>query len=54
MVSANPIIGIDIVESKIEMARKWGATHVFNSATTPDLAKSIRALVGAQGGRRGR
>lgn len=49
MVSAYPIIGIDIVDSKIEMAKKWGVTHAFNSKTTPDFAEKIRAIAGPQG-----
>lgn len=49
MVSANPIIGIDIVDSKIEMARAWGITHAFNSATVSNLKEEIFKLVGSQG-----
>jgi S-(hydroxymethyl)glutathione dehydrogenase / alcohol dehydrogenase len=49
MVSAYPIIGVDIRDSKTELARQWGATHVFNSATTPDYLDKIKAIVGPQG-----
>jgi S-(hydroxymethyl)glutathione dehydrogenase/alcohol dehydrogenase len=49
MVSANPIIGVDVVDSKVSMSREWGVTHAFNSKTEPDLADKIRALVGPQG-----
>ena len=49
MVSAYPIIGVDIVEAKVEMAKKWGVTHAFNSKTQPDYLEKIKALVGAQG-----
>jgi S-(hydroxymethyl)glutathione dehydrogenase/alcohol dehydrogenase len=49
MVSAYPIIGIDIVESKAEMAKQWGVTHAFNSKTQPDYLEQIKALVGPQG-----
>ena len=31
LVSANPIIAVDINESKLEKARTYGATHVINS-----------------------
>lgn len=49
MVSANPIIGVDIVDSKIAMAAQWGVTHAFNSATTPDVKERILEIVGPQG-----
>ena len=49
MVSANPIVGIDIVESKLAMAKGIGATHVFNSTTVGDLPGEIRKVVGSGG-----
>jgi len=49
MVSANPIIGIDIVDSKVEMAKEWGATYAFNSKTSPDIAAGIKEIVGPRG-----
>jgi len=49
MVSACPIIGVDIVDSKVSLAKEWGATHAFNSRTTSDYLDQIRALVGSQG-----
>lgn len=49
MVSAYPVIGVDIVDEKVELGRQWGATHVFNAATTPDYLERIRAIVGPQG-----
>lgn len=49
MVSANPVIAVDIVDSKLAMAKRFGATHAFNSRTTPDLDEKIRAIVGAGG-----
>jgi S-(hydroxymethyl)glutathione dehydrogenase/alcohol dehydrogenase len=49
MVSAYPIIGIDIHDSKVEMAGQWGATHCFNSSTTPDLKAEIYDIVGQKG-----
>jgi S-(hydroxymethyl)glutathione dehydrogenase/alcohol dehydrogenase len=48
MVSADPIIAIDIYDHKLEMARKFGATHVINSAQT-DLREEVRKIVGAKG-----
>jgi len=49
MVSAYPIIGIDIIEQKLGMAKRFGANHVFNSKNTTDLAVEIRKIVGSAG-----
>lgn len=49
MVSAYPIIGVDVVDFKIEMAKDWGITHAFNSTTIPNLKEEILKLVGHQG-----
>jgi S-(hydroxymethyl)glutathione dehydrogenase/alcohol dehydrogenase len=50
MVSANPIVGVDLLDSKLTMAREWGLTHAFNSRTEGDaLAAKIREIVGAGG-----
>jgi S-(hydroxymethyl)glutathione dehydrogenase/alcohol dehydrogenase len=49
MVSAFPVVGIDIRDSKVEMAKRWGVTHAFNSSNTPDLKERILEVVGPQG-----
>jgi len=49
MVSANPVIAVDVVQAKLEMAKRFGATHCINSKKTPDVEKAIRDIVGAQG-----
>jgi Zn-dependent alcohol dehydrogenase len=49
MVSAHPVIAIDIVDSKLEKARQFGADHVFNSSIVTDLEAEIRRIVGAEG-----
>ena len=49
LVSAHPIIGIDINDSKVEMAMKWGASHVFNSNKVSDIKAEIIKIVGSQG-----
>ena len=49
MVSAHPVIAIDIVDSKLDKARQFGADHVFNSNKTSDLEAVIRRIVGAEG-----
>jgi len=47
-VAAHPIIGIDLHDHKLELARKLGATHTLN-AREGDLREEIRKIVGAQG-----
>lgn len=42
---AYPIIGIDVVDSKLEYARHFGATHTINSSSQ-DLEKAISDIVG--------
>ncbi|OGG14326.1 dehydrogenase [Candidatus Gottesmanbacteria bacterium RIFCSPHIGHO2_01_FULL_39_10] len=46
MVSAYPIIAIDIVDSKLTMAKKFGATYVFNSKRIKNLEFRIKNLTG--------
>lgn len=48
MVSAHPIIGIDLYDTKLAFARRFGATHTLNSKTA-DLRAEIRRIVGPQG-----
>lgn len=49
MVSAYPIIGVDIVDSKIEMAKRWGVDYAFNSLKQTALKEEILALTGSNG-----
>jgi S-(hydroxymethyl)glutathione dehydrogenase/alcohol dehydrogenase len=49
MVGANPVIAIDRLDNKLEMAKRFGATHAINSGTSKDVAASIRDLVGSDG-----
>jgi len=42
-VGAWPIIGVDVIESKLELARKCGATHTIN-AKEVDAATAVRDL----------
>ena len=48
MVSADPIVAIDIYDSKLEMAREFGATHLVNT-TRVDVREEIRKIVGPKG-----
>lgn len=49
MVSAYPIIGIDLHDSKLEMVKKYGATHCFNSSKSPNISDEIRKIIGQDG-----
>jgi alcohol dehydrogenase len=41
---ASPLIAIDLSDSKLAIAKQFGATHTFN-ASAPDCAEQIRALL---------
>jgi S-(hydroxymethyl)glutathione dehydrogenase/alcohol dehydrogenase len=45
---ANPIIAVDILDSKLERAREFGATHAVN-AKTADAVASVKELTGGRG-----
>lgn len=49
MVSAYPIVGIDLYEPKIELAKKFGLSHGINASTVSDVKAAIKAVVGPQG-----
>ncbi len=49
MVSAYPIIGVDVLDNKLDMARSFGALHTFNSKNTKNLNKEIEKIVGNKG-----
>src|SRR5262249_20596926 len=48
LAGAYPIIAVDIVDRKLEMAKQRGATHALNS-TTADVAAAIRKIAGEKG-----
>jgi S-(hydroxymethyl)glutathione dehydrogenase/alcohol dehydrogenase len=48
LVSAYPIVAVDLFEPKLELARSLGATHAVN-ARSADVNKAIREIVGAAG-----
>lgn len=48
MVSADPVVAVDIHEHKLAMAREFGATHVINS-TEGDLGDELFKIVGSKG-----
>jgi S-(hydroxymethyl)glutathione dehydrogenase / alcohol dehydrogenase len=45
---ANPIIAVDILESKLKRAKEFGATHGVNAKET-DAATAVRELTGGKG-----
>jgi S-(hydroxymethyl)glutathione dehydrogenase/alcohol dehydrogenase len=48
LVSAYPIIAIDLYDHKLEQAKKFGASHTINAANQ-DVAAEIFKIVGSQG-----
>jgi S-(hydroxymethyl)glutathione dehydrogenase/alcohol dehydrogenase len=48
MVSAFPIIAVDLFDHKLEQARRFGATHTINSARS-DLASALLEITGPGG-----
>jgi len=48
LVSAHPIIAIDVYDHKLALAKKFGATHVINSDKV-DVKQEIFKIVGKQG-----
>lgn len=49
LVSAYPVIAIDLHDNKLEMARKIGADYCFNSGKIPDFIDQIKKIVGSPG-----
>lgn len=45
---ANPIIAVDILDSKLERAKAFGATHVVNSRQN-DAVAAVREITGGRG-----
>lgn len=48
MVSADPVIAIDVHPRKLELARTFGATHTIDS-TREDVTEEVRRIVGDHG-----
>jgi S-(hydroxymethyl)glutathione dehydrogenase/alcohol dehydrogenase len=49
MAGAHPVVGIDRLNNKLDMAQRFGATHRINSAGVGDLGAAIRGIVGRGG-----
>lgn len=48
LANADPIIAIDIDDAKLEMAKRYGATHTINS-NAQDPVKTVKDLTGGRG-----
>jgi S-(hydroxymethyl)glutathione dehydrogenase/alcohol dehydrogenase len=48
LAGANPVIAVDLIDEKLEMAKQRGATHVVN-ASRSDVVSEIRGVVGEAG-----
>lgn len=40
----SPIIAVDLIDSRLELAREFGATHVIGAKTTPDILAALRGI----------
>ncbi len=48
LVSANPIIAVDVHDDKLRLAKEFGATHIINSSKT-DVKEDIYKITGSCG-----
>jgi S-(hydroxymethyl)glutathione dehydrogenase/alcohol dehydrogenase len=48
MVSADPIIAIDMYESKLQMAKGFGASHIIDTSNS-DVREELQKIVGKRG-----
>jgi len=46
---AYPLIAVDVLDSKLETAREFGATHVINLTKEEDAAQSVKDITGGRG-----
>ena len=46
---ADPIIAVDLLDNKLEAARKFGATHTVNSKTEKDPVAAVKAMTSGRG-----
>jgi S-(hydroxymethyl)glutathione dehydrogenase / alcohol dehydrogenase len=49
LAGAHPVVAIDLLDHKLEMAKARGATHTLNSSKVGDIAEEIRMIVGPKG-----
>ncbi len=41
---ANPIIAVDVADAKLDLARRFGATHTINATTEDNVVKAAKKL----------
>ena len=49
LVSGFPIVGVDLSDDKLTLAKQFGLTHGINSIKEPDLVAKIKSIVGENG-----
>jgi len=49
LAGANPVIAVDVLDSKLAMARARGATHTIEAKQGVDVAAEVRKIVGPRG-----
>jgi S-(hydroxymethyl)glutathione dehydrogenase / alcohol dehydrogenase len=49
LAGANPVVAVDVFESKLAMARERGATHTIDAKSGVDVAAEVRKIVGVKG-----
>jgi S-(hydroxymethyl)glutathione dehydrogenase/alcohol dehydrogenase len=49
MVSANPIVAVDLIQTKLDMAKNFGATHTTDGADTNKVAALVSDLTASKG-----
>ena len=49
LAGGNPIVAIDLLDHKLDMARTRGATQCINAGKVGDVAAAVRAIVGDKG-----
>jgi S-(hydroxymethyl)glutathione dehydrogenase/alcohol dehydrogenase len=49
LAGAHPIVAVDLIDGKLDMAATRGATHCINSSKVGDLEGEIRKIVGEKG-----
>jgi S-(hydroxymethyl)glutathione dehydrogenase/alcohol dehydrogenase len=49
LAGAYPVVAVDIIDAKLEMGKRYGATHAVNAAGAENLDTRLREIVGAGG-----
>ena len=47
LAGAYPIVAVDLLEGKLDMAKQRGATYVLNASKVSDLDGELRRIVGS-------